>query len=281
MKVKKKFQEMDRRFRIFGLLAVVLAAGLIASSFSGMSQAASGDAREYSSDRDAVALSGSGGREKQSDSASPSGEKIVTTVRATLKVGDVESSMEKISSAVEDYGGFVESSSIERDRENRGSMTVKVPDSNLSEFEKNLERWKIRSKNVDRRDVSDSYSELEAEIESLRKEQRRLEELMNRTKKVKTLIKLQERMSEIRSRLDYKTQRFEELKEDVQYSRFYIDLEGPQGFQSRFDLRETFSDAYRGLFKGIRLMIVGGAYIVPFAAIYLLYRLVLRLKRRL
>jgi predicted nucleic acid-binding Zn-ribbon protein len=141
------------------------------------------------------------------------------------------------------------------------------------------DNWKVDSRNVDREDVTDSYNQLETEIESLKTEHQRLKELINQTDDVENLIRLQERMSQVRSQINYKQERLDRMDENIEYSKVHITLEGPQSFESKFELRETLSDAYSALFDSVKLIIVGTAYLLPVAAIYGIYRIGIRVKR--
>lgn len=204
-----------------------------------------------------------------------SDRKIVTTVRTTLKVDDVASAQEKTRSIVEDYNGFIESSSIDKRNEVSGRMTVAIPAENLSSFRNGLEsNYRVESENTDRSDVTDRYNELESELESKKQEMRQLEDLMNRSESVSDLVEIQERMSELRSRIDYLQKQLDNLDERVDYSTVHITFEGPELLKASFDIQETFFDAYRAIFESIRLMIIGAAYLLPFAAIIGLYKVV-------
>ena len=121
---------------------------------------------------------------------------------------------------------------------------------------------------------------METEINSLKAEHQRLQELINQTDDVENLIRLQERMSEVRSQINYKQQRLDRLKEDIQYSKVHLTLEGPQSFESRFEIRETLSEAYSAVFKSVKLIILGVAYLLPVAALYGIYRLARLIKER-
>lgn len=291
MEFKKNIPEIDTRIKIISVFSFVIIAGLIATTTSPLlnqdqayterlDNPSGGSAGGYAYNtpstseqdaRDSTGSSGSDGPDR----------KVITTVRTTLKVSKVDSAMQVIRSDVQSYNGFVESSSITRDSGNTGSMTVAVPADDLSEFESSLnDKWEVRSRNVDREDVTDSYNELETEIESLKTEHDRLQDLINQTDDVENLIRLQERMSQVRSQINYKQQRIDRMDENIEYSKVHITLEGPQSFKSRFELRETLSNAYSALFESVKILIIGTAYMIPIAFLYGVYRISMRVKRR-
>lgn len=283
MELKKRIPEVSQNMKIVSILSFVLVVGFLATNPPALQD----NSQVQTFDRPAGSSGGASydapARTESEGGGQPgagSDRKVITTVRTTLKVSDVGSAMKSIESDVRSYNGFIESSSIDTGSENTGSMTVAVPADDLEEFEAGLEDSRdVESRNVDREDVTDSYNQLETEIESLKTEHQRLRELINQTDDVENLIKLQERMSQVRSQINYKQDRLDRLSEDIEYSKVHITLEGPKSFESRFELRETLSDAYSALFDSVKLIIVGTAYLVPVAFLYGAYRIGIRVKR--
>lgn len=277
MDIKKRLSGLDNSTKIVAGLLILLLTGFVSTTVNDLG--ASG--QHYEASGDVVRQTATSADAAETSSGSSTSQKIITTVQMTLKVDDVDAAMNDVESEVRSMNGFVESSSRSKGGSNRGMMTVAVPEDRLSEFEEDVEgSYRIESRNVDRTDVTDNYNELETEIESLRTEHQRLRELINRTDEVETLIKIQERLSQVRSQINYKQQRLDRLEEDISYSKVYITFEGPESFESRFDLRQTFTEAYQAVFDSFKLIVIGAAYLLPFAAIYGLYRLIRRVKDR-
>lgn len=283
MKVVDRVKNVDQRFKIGLTLLLVLTVGLIASTLQAGTHMPtdSTDVVYHTREADMEASAGFAGssgsltHDKVTTQDESSTRKIVTTVRTTLRVEDVSTAQEAVRRQVEEYNGFIKSTSIDQRNEVSGRMTVAVPDENLSEFTSGLESsYRVESQSSDRTDVTDRYNELEAELESKKKEMRQLEELMNRSESVSELVKIQDRMSELRSRINFLQKQLEDLDERVTYSKVYITFEGPELLKAEFDLRKTLFDAYRGVFQSIRLMILGAAYLLPFAVLVGLYKLV-------
>ncbi|PSH00253.1 MAG: hypothetical protein BRC28_00440 [Nanohaloarchaea archaeon SW_4_43_9] len=287
MDLKQRISKLDNRVKIASVLTLVVVVGFLASNapglqeYSGQQKLSQSASSDLAYDAPTRTEAGGGGDTRESADSSSSERKIVTTVRTTLKVSNVGSAINSVTSSANSLGGFIESSSVNQDRENRGRITAAVPEENLSKFESDLEsNWQIKSRNVNRDDVTDSYNKLETEINSLKAEHQRLQELINQTDDVENLIRLQERMSEVRSQINYKQQRLDRLEEDIQYSKVHLTLEGPQSFESRFEIRETLSEAYSAVFESVKLIILGVAYLLPVAALYGIYRLARLIKER-
>lgn len=283
MEALDRIKDLDQNYKIGLVLLGALVVGLAASSFQNAplmsadtpQTSYNGQTKDLAFSRGIADSSMPGPGEESGIDPGSSDRKVVTTVRTTLKVDDVATAQESTRQLIDDYNGFIESSSINKRNEVSGRMTVAVPAENLSEFMSGLEsNYRVESQNSDRTDVTDRYNEVEAELNSKQQEMRQLEDLMNRSESVSDLVEIQERMSELRSRINYLQKQLDNLDERVDYSTVHITFEGPELLKASFDIRETFFQAYRAIFESVRLMIVGAAYLLPFAAIIGLYKVV-------
>ncbi|MFB6204551.1 MAG: DUF4349 domain-containing protein [Candidatus Nanohaloarchaea archaeon] len=205
--------------------------------------------------------------------------KKVTRYSVELEVPEIQEAQSETRDLVDEYAGFVESSRYSRSYGESGSMTVRIPEQNASAFVEELEsRWTLESSSREVDDVTETYTQLRLELRNRRQELQRLEELLNRTSDVDSLIKIQERMSELRSRIQYLESRLEDLDRRIEYTRVSIEFSEPEPLTAEFDLRESFADAYRGIFASLNLIIVGAGKLLPFA---ILAALVYGLKRRI
>lgn len=279
--------DIDRRFLIAGFAVIgLMLVGFIGSNVLQPSMQENVNHQSTTSygqpdlamDARGVAPTASG----DSAESSSSDRRKATTVYVDFKVASVEQAMEDAEGLSQEFGGIVDRSSFNRQYGSTGSMTVRVPQENISAFMTSVEqRWEVDSKTTDTEDVTDQYSELELELENRQQELNRLEELVNQTDEVEDLIKIQERMSVVRSRIEYIQQRLDDLDRRTEYTRVNLNFEQHESFSSEFELREAFATAYRGIFDSVRLLIVGAGYLLPFAVIYGIYRGGRRLRERL
>lgn len=191
--------------------------------------------------------------------------KKVTRYRVDLEVPDVEEAMDRTGQLAESHGGRTTSSSFSREDGNRGSLDVAVPEDNVSGFLGEVrDNWKVESSNRDTDDVTDRYTELELELENKRQELDRLESMMDDTDKVDSLIKIQERMSDLRSRIQFLENQINQLDQKVEYTQVHLSYEEPRPITHEFEVRESLRQGYRGIFQSLDLMIVGIGYLLPF-----------------
>ena len=185
-----------------------------------------------------------------------------------VSVSDVREVMSSVSDRATDLGGRIESEQFDRRYGVEGNLQVLVPESKASEFISDLESgYSVDSINRNKRDVSDSYTETSLELKNKKQELQRLEELMNTTEEVSSLIDIQERMSDLRSRIQYLEQDKADIEEDVNYVDISISFEKPGAVDTGFELRESVANAYNGVFNSLNLLIVGTGYLLPFALI--------------
>lgn len=203
--------------------------------------------------------------EKEAADTGTDERKKVTRYRIDLEVPDVEEAMDQTGQLAESHGGYTTSSSFSREDGNRGSLDVAVPEENVSEFLGEVrDNWKVESSNKDTDDVTDRYTELELELRNKRQELNRLESMMNETENVDSLIKIQERMSELRSRIQFLENQLNQLDQKVEYTQIHLSYEEPKPLSHEFEVRESLRQGYRGVFQSLDLMIVGLGYLLPF-----------------
>ncbi|MDY6769376.1 MAG: DUF4349 domain-containing protein, partial [Candidatus Nanohaloarchaea archaeon] len=252
-------------------LVAVLVTGLLVQGGGpvGMQQSATAS---YDGGKARLALAGGAGGDALAEEAEAgdgdTARKRVTRVDMDIDVPDVLTAQSEIESMVARYGGYVQDTSIDREFGDTGRMEVRIPEGNLSAFTGDVEgRWTVDSRSTNVQDVTQRYTELRLELKNKRQELRRLEQLMNRTDNVSDLIEIQERMGELRSRIQYLENEFSQLQERVAYATVTIHMEEASTFESRFELRRAVTEAYRGVFSSLNLMIVGTGYLLPFAVL--------------
>lgn len=257
---------------IAGGLFIVLLVGIIGQSLTLGSQGDyGGDSLEYS--QDLTSNAGAPGLENDASYDRRSGgdagntdRKRITTIRVDFEVADALEAQSDAKKLTEDYGGWIESESFRRSDAGRADLDVRIPKENVSDFLNQAEsNWELDSKNENTKDVTDRYTEMSLELENKRQELQRLEELIDDTDDVENLIQIQERMSDLRSRIQYLENNLEEIDERVEYVEIDMTFQEDEPITAEFELREAVKDSLQGIFSSLRLMIVGAGYLLPFA----------------
>lgn len=260
----------DEKTVIAGGVLLLMAVGAVVTGLSSTGMSNQAATQEYRGGHTA-SLAASGDALKRTDSAGDGGSAGIERKRATsidleYEVPEVDSAMETISRRASDYNGYVESENVQKRLGDTGHITVRVPEQNLSEFLDSVEseKWELKSRNRNTQDLTDTYTEYKLELENKRQELRQLEQLMNRSEDTEDLIKIQERMSEIRSRVQFLENRLNDIDRRVDYTRVSFELNEPESLTSEFELDRAFRDSYQGIFTSLNWIIVGAGYLLPF-----------------
>ncbi|MFB6241419.1 MAG: DUF4349 domain-containing protein [Candidatus Nanosalina sp.] len=268
----REFFDSDGSKALLGLIAV-LAVGFFAQGFGGsnfLDLSKPQTQKMEALDRGMPAVAGGSGGAAESYQRS---DYRAISSHISLEVKQVSSAMERIRGLTESYAGEVDYSSVQKDETDSGDINVRIPKNNYTSYISELEEiGKLESKSINTENLEDRYTELSLELENKRQELQQLEELMNSTDSVENLIKIQERMSELRSRIQYLDNRLSDMDQRIDYVRISINLHEPEPFASEFEIRDAFVDSYRALLSSIRMIIIGVGYLLPFAVLWLVFR---------
>lgn len=115
----------------------------------------------------------------------PDTRKVIANANIELVVADTEAAVEEIKSLARDVGGFIANANLYRSNYGdsnllSGSLTLRVPAERLEETLDRLSALavEVRSENIDRQDVTDQYSDIEAQLRNLQATENELRELL-------------------------------------------------------------------------------------------------------
>ena len=190
------------------LIAFCLIAALICSCSSGPKSDGATDS------------SGSGGHydeigsdpPKQDGAKDPSSpeQKLIKKYRITLESTEYDKTRSEISALVEAYGGYFSSSSensgrtYKKGRSSRyGEFTIRIPAEKLDKFISELgEKGNVVSSNLTTDDVTESYYSYQSRLDALALQEQRILDMMAKADSLDYLIKLEDKLSQIRSEIN-------------------------------------------------------------------------------
>ncbi len=166
------------------------------------------------------------------DTSSPSSRLVIKTASLVMRVDSVTDSSNHIQLLADQLGGFVISS-----RTNtlgtgttaeylQSVVTIRVPaeqfEDALTEI-KQLAR-KVENETVTGQDVTEEYTDLQAEITNLEAAEAQLVELFNRAGSVEEILKVQQEITRIRGQIEVKKGRVQYLEQSAQLSSITVTL---------------------------------------------------------
>jgi hypothetical protein len=120
-------------------------------------------------------------------------------------VSDVSASIEKFQQEAEDLGGYLVNYRTNNPTEAAsGNITVRVPANSLKVFLGSLRNnaVKVVSENIDGRDVTDEYMDIESRLVTLRKTRDTFEGIMEKATNVDEILRVQQAIFNVQDQID-------------------------------------------------------------------------------
>ena len=201
--------------------------------------------------------------------------KIIKTAFLTTEVKDVPGSIETLKSLASQKGGYLSSTSIQKNYNNRlsGSVILRVP---AAEFENTLTGVKaigtVKSVSTQGQDVTEEYVDLQAQKISYQNQLTQYNEIMKKAVKVEDVITVQQQIDRVQTELNRLEGRLKYLDSRIDLSTITVNLQEPEpvGGETGHNFISTINDGISGffgmidsiiiiLFTLLPLIIVGGA----------------------
>ena len=171
---------------------------------------------------------------KQDSSNDPSSpeQKLIKRYRVTLETTEYDRTRSEISALVESYGGYFSSSSERgggtssgRRSSRYGEFTVRIPAEKLDEFISELGgKGNVISSNLITDDVTESYYSYQSRLDALALQEQRILDMMKKADSLDYLIKLEDKLSQIRSEINELNYKLKYYDKSVDYSYATISL---------------------------------------------------------
>lgn len=147
-------------------------------------------------------------------------KKITRTAQMNIEVKELDNFIRTIKNEVNRISGYVNSENKSvYDNLSSATLVVKVPAQSLDSFIAVIDaNGKVTTQQVDTDDISAGYADNEAKIKSLETEQETLLKLLEKAESLDNVIQLQDKLTEIRSQLDYYKSMKKMMDNEVEYS---------------------------------------------------------------
>ena len=215
--------------------------------------------------------------EKTSDSSPLENRKIIKTVNISAETKEFDDACKQIETLVANLGGYIQSSNsygrsyYDGSRSSRSAnYTLRIPADKLNEFTdatRSTVNIISQRENVD--DITDTYVDVEARLNSLKLEEERLLVLLEKGDNLSDIITVEERLSDVRYQIESYTARIRGYDTLIAYSTVNIDLseviEYTPAKTDTFDDRisKAFRESWADFADGCRNFAVDAVYSVP------------------
>lgn len=181
-------------------------------------------------------------------------KKIIKDGRMGLKVNDLERTKGRVDSLVKSVEGYYANENLNNsDWESSYNLTIRIPSSNFERFIDALEQGdgEILYKEVDARDVTDEFIDLETRLKNKRAYIKRYTELLQKAGNVKEMLEIQEKIRRLEEEVESTTGRLKYLSDQVDYSTLRLSIFKQKEFKYSPRKRVKFSESIKqSLSKG-------------------------------
>ncbi len=190
--------------------------------------------------------------------------KIIIKARYGIETDNLDTTVEAFTKKVSELGGYIEYSSIRKDN---ADFIFRVPVEELDvfvNFTKNSGRVTYQSQQG--KDVTIEYYDTQAELNALRVQEERLLELLNQAQTLDEILKLEEQLGTIRTRIEKLTTRLNELNNLVSFATIEVSLEEVDSVETGFGalLKKTFKSSINAIITLAKYAIVVLVWLLPF-----------------
>lgn len=153
---------------------------------------------------------------------------IVRNASISLDVKSLDTFTDNLNDKVMQFDGYFENTNVnnyasEWSTERYGYYTVRIPSEKLDDFLNYTDsEGSITNKQISTEDVSLEYIDVEAHISSLESERNHLRELLDRAENVTEIMEVEDKLSDVQSRLDSYVNQKRSLENRASYSTVSI-----------------------------------------------------------
>jgi hypothetical protein len=226
---------------------------------------------------------------------SPGAERlIVRSAELQLVVKDTEATLEQITTLVGELGGYVVTSQLNQyDEGARVNMTVRVPAEELDSTLAQFRDWalEVRRQNVTGEDVTEEYSDLQAQLRHLKATEAQLLTFLEEAEDTEATLAVYSELQQVQGEIERVKGRIQYLEGAAAMSSIYVELIpdalaqpiSVAGWRPQGTLRQAVEALIRTLQFLVEALIWVLVYIAPVALVVLvlpLLALVWRVRRQ-
>jgi hypothetical protein len=170
-------------------------------------------------------------------------QKIIKDGRLGIRVSELDKAKERADSLVKKHGGYYASENFSNtDYESSYNLRVRIPSENLEKFLTEIEEGddEILYKEIDARDVTDQFIDLETRLENKKNYLARYSDLLKQAKTVKEILDIEERIRVLEEEIESTTGRLKYLSDQVDYSTVELRLTKQKDFKFNPEKRDNF-----------------------------------------
>lgn len=154
-------------------------------------------------------------------------QKIIKDGNMTVKSRDINTSKQRIDQLLKKLNAYYESEDLQNNEQSvTYTLKIRIPSINFEKLIASLENGedKIESKNIQARDVTEEYVDIETRLMTKRQYLQRYREILSKAATVKDILAIQENIRTLEEEIDSQQGRLKYLADQVAFSTLNINL---------------------------------------------------------
>lgn len=181
-------------------------------------------------------------------------KKIIKDGRMGLRVSDLENTKARVDTIIQLHGGYYASERLTNsDWETSYHLNIRIPSEHFARFISDIETGdgEILHKEIDARDVTDQFIDLETRLENKRNYLKRYNDLLVKANSIKEILEIEEKIRALEEDIESATGRLKYLSDQVDYSTLDLTISAQKNFKYNPDKRDKFAERLKqALSKG-------------------------------
>jgi hypothetical protein len=195
---------------------------------------------------------------------------LIKTAHLSIGVPEFSAASREVERITVEAGGYVlrSSSHVTDTGHRRGSVTIRVPETNFLSVIGELEKiGEVKSRSTSAQDVTEEYIDLEARLENYERQEARLLEILNKAETVEDILRVEDQLGRVRGEIERLTGRLRYLNERIEMAAITVELYEPEPITRSWGLRNALKLAVAGFITTVNALIVFIGYALPLAVI--------------
>lgn len=181
-------------------------------------------------------------------------KKIIKDGRLGLRVSELENTKLRIDTLIKNHGGYYANERFNNsDWESSYNLKIRIPCANFEKFISDIETGdgEILYKEIDARDVTDQFIDLETRLENKQNYLKRYNDLLKKANSVKEILEIEEKIRVLEEEIESTTGRLKYLSDLVDYSTLDLTVSKQKDFKYNPVKRDKFLERLKqSLSKG-------------------------------
>jgi hypothetical protein len=212
-----------------------------------------------------------------------SDRKIIKNGNLSIEVENVIDAMDRITDIADELGGYIISSNKYSNDETHGVITIRVPAENFDAAFEQVRQVavEIPYENKDSRDVTEEYTDLDAQLRNLEATEAQYLELFKKAETVEDMVTVQRELSQVRGEIERIEGRMKYIDRTSDMSYIEINIRETASLrQKKWNPSETLISAANGFVTFLKGLVNVLIWVAMFCPIWIPVLVIIIRRRR-